>query len=519
MMKQIMNLIRTYGVKDFFWKSYEKINSPMKKYSTEYQKYLPDEQEIQKQWQTSFSLEPRISIVVPAYETNVVFLEQLIQSIKEQTYPDWQLCIADGSISDTVEKYIDSHCRSEERIIYKHLRSNGGIAANTNAAIEMACGEYICFVDHDDILTPNALFEMVSALNQHPEAEVFYSDEDKVSEDLNVYSDPHFKPDFNEKLLRSYNHICHLVMISRKLVDRVGMLRGEYDGAQDYDYMLRCTDEAAEVIHVPKILYHWRICAGSTAGNSFNKTYAKDGGTKALESYLSKKKIRDAKVVSRVDSGSYQISYPVKDDAKVIMLRPEAGHEEILNSVADYIVFVDENIELSDGWEQELLGVLSLPEVGMVGGKIIDGKKIVVNGLYSDNEYGIICGFENLSVYYRGYQKRAVLTQNVEAVSLRFAAVKKSVYERIAEIQNEKKESSKDNVSIEEASLWMGREIWKLGLEVVQVPAATAKLIDNKNKREKIIRFERKNSVNFDGKYMPQDLFQGKDGQWYLKKS
>ena len=163
MMKQIMNLIRTYGVKDFFWKSYEKINSPMKKYSTEYQKYLPDEQEIQKQWQTSFSLEPRISIIVPAYETNVVFLEQLIQSIKEQTYPDWQLCIADGSISDTVEKYIDSHCRSEERIIYKHLRSNGGIAANTNAAIEMACGEYICFVDHDDILTPNALFEMVSA--------------------------------------------------------------------------------------------------------------------------------------------------------------------------------------------------------------------------------------------------------------------------------------------------------------------------------------------------------------------
>ena len=128
------------------------------------------------------------------------------------------------------------------------------------------------------------------------------------------------------------------------------------------------------------------------------------------------------------------------------------------------------------------------------------------------------CGFENLSVYYRGYQKRAVLTQNVEAVSLQFAAVKKSVYERIAEIQNEKKESSKDNVSIEEASLWMGREIWKLGLEVVQAPAATAKLIDNKNKREKIIRFERKNSVNFDGKYMPQNLFQGKDGQWYLKK-
>lgn len=519
MMKQIMNLIRTYGVKDFFWKSYEKINSPMKKYSTEYQKYLPDEQEIQKQWQTSFSLEPRVSIVVPAYETNIVFLEQLIQSIMEQTYPDWQLCIADGSVSDTVEKYIDSHYRSEERIVYKHLQENGGIAANTNAAIEMACGEYICFADHDDILAPNALFEMISALNEHPEAELFYSDEDKVSEDLKVYSEPHFKPDFNEKLLRSYNYICHFVMISGELADRVGMLRGEYDGAQDYDYMLRCTDEAKEVIHVSKILYHWRICAGSTAGNSFNKTYAKDGGTKALESYLSKRKISEAKVMSRVDSGSYLINYPVKENVKVTILRPDARHEEILNSAADYIVFADKNIELLDGWEKELLGVLSLPEVGMAGGKIVDGKKILVNGLYYSNEYGIIRGFKNLSIHYRGYQKRAVLTQNVEAVSLQFAAVKKSVYERITEIQNEKKQQSfKDNVSIEERSLLMGREIWKLGLEVVQVPTAAAKIVDNKNKREKNITFERKKSVKFDRKYMPQNLFQGKDGQWYLKK-
>lgn len=519
-MKQLINLIKTYGVKDFCWKSYEKLHNPMKEYSKCYKEYLPDEEELRRQRTTSFSLEPRISIVVPAYETNIVFLRQLIDSVLAQTYSKWQLCIADGSSSDVVENYISTHYHLEERVVYKHLKQNGGIAANTNAAIELACGEYICFADHDDILSPNALFEMVAALNKHPKGELFYSDEDKVSEDLTVYLDPHFKPDFNEKLLRSYNYICHLVMIAKTLADRVGLLCGEYDGAQDYDYMLRCTEEAKEIIHVPKILYHWRICEGSTAGNSLNKNYARDGGEKALEAYLSRKKIDGAKVAGRIDSGSYQIHYETRENKKFAILKPNASDEEILNADADYIVFVDENVTLQNGWDKELFGVLGLPEVGMVGGKIVNGTKIWADGIYTSEQSGIIRGFENLPIHYRGYQKRAVLTQNVEAVSLQFAALKKSVYQRLIELQGAERQQKylENSVTLEERSLLIGNLIRKLGLEVVLVPDVIAKYRFNSNGNKENAVSVRKTTIKFDRNFMPPNLVQGNDGQWYLKK-
>ena len=268
-----------------------KIISKIKTASTReipYQKWivrhLPGKAELEKQRRTKLSYSPKISIVVPLYKTPEKYLRRLTESVQQQTYPNWELCLSDGSGTDSpLTGILKELCAKDARIkVITHDRALQ-ISENTNSAIEAASGDFIAFADHDDELTPHALFECVKALNDHPRTLVVYSDEDKMSMDGHKFFQPHFKPDYNPDLLCTVNYICHLFVVSRSVIEKVGMLRKEFDGAQDYDFIFRCVEAVKdeEIYHVPKILYHWRCHENSTAENPESKTYAFDADRKS----------------------------------------------------------------------------------------------------------------------------------------------------------------------------------------------------------------------------------------------
>ena len=212
----------------------------------------------------------------------------MIESVQAQTYENWELCLSDGSGADSpLSEFLTTMEKSDARIRVIRNAKALQIAENTNGAIRAATGDFIAFADHDDELTPDALFQCVKALNQEKEIKVLYSDEDKMSMDGHKFFQPHFKPDFNIDLLCTVNYICHLFVVKKELIDQVGMLRKEFDGAQDYDFVLRCVEAAGReyIRHIPRILYHWRCHEDSTAENPESKMYAFDAGQRAIQAH------------------------------------------------------------------------------------------------------------------------------------------------------------------------------------------------------------------------------------------
>lgn len=274
------------------------------------------EEEMKAQRAHVFSCEPLISIVVPAYETDRVFLKELITSVIKQTYTKWELIIADASKTDCVKEVLAEFPGDGMGAVrYKKLKENKGISENTNAAIEEARGDYIALLDHDDILTEDALYSMVERINKCHEREkvlAVYSDEDKCDGGGERFYEPHFKPDFNLDLLLSNNYICHFLMVKASAMKEL-KLRREFDGAQDYDLALRLSVRAdftrEKILHVPKVLYHWRCHEGSTAVNTESKRYAYDAGRKALEAYYKEKGMEGVRVSDSAHLGFYQTLY------------------------------------------------------------------------------------------------------------------------------------------------------------------------------------------------------------------
>ena len=309
------------------------------RYDRWFRKQAPTKETLEKQRKSSFSYEPKISIIVPAYHTPVPFLKQMLQSVQEQTYSNWELCIADGGTDDQkVAEIMKEAVRRDSRIRYKKLEENKGIAGNTNEALALATGEWISLLDHDDILTPDALYEVVKAINEHPDAEAVYSDEDKVSMDLKTYFDPHFKSDFNPDLLCSNNYICHLFSAKKSLVDTVGWFNSEFDGSQDYDFILRCTERAKETYHIPKILYHWRMHKDSTAADPESKLYCFEAGQHAIEAHLKRLGIRGEVRMFPGYYGFYKVRYELKAQDKVSIIIPNKDEKEALKTCIDSII-------------------------------------------------------------------------------------------------------------------------------------------------------------------------------------
>ena len=323
-----------------------KIVSKVKTASTReipYQKWilrhLPNARELEKQRREKFEYQPKISIVVPLYKTPEKYLQQLVESVKAQTYPNWELCLSDGSGQPSpLSRTLEALAKSDERIRIVFSQEPLRIAENTNAGMEAATGDYIAFADHDDELTPHALFQCVKALNENREIKLLYSDEDKMSMDGHKFFQPHFKPDYNPDLLCTVNYICHLFVVKRDVIDQVGMFRREYDGAQDYDFIFRCVEAVRpeEIYHIPKILYHWRCHEDSTAENPESKTYAFEAGKRAIEEHYRRTGIH-AEVYQGEFLGLYRTKFIRDYDPLISIIIPNKDHTDDLKRCMDSI--------------------------------------------------------------------------------------------------------------------------------------------------------------------------------------
>lgn len=301
-------------------------------YGEWYELTKPTEEELSEQRATVFEYMPKLSIVIPAYKTPERYLKEMLNSILAQTYENWEVCVADGSpAGEGIERVLRRYAEKDQRFKYVILGENKGISGNTNAAMDMAVGDFIVLADHDDTLPPHALFEVAKAINEHPGADVIYSDEDKMDMDGGALFDPHFKPDFNIDLLRSVNYICHLFVVSHDLAARVGGFRQEFDGAQDYDFIFRCTEGASEVCHIPKVLYHWRCHQNSTASNPESKLYAFEAGSRAIMAHYKRVGIEAERVEKGVDYGIYHSIYKIKGEPLVSVIIPNKDHRQDLD--------------------------------------------------------------------------------------------------------------------------------------------------------------------------------------------
>ena len=314
--------------KGFFGRLFGKENVAEGGYEAWFARHKADKRVLRRQKHASFAQKPLISIVIPLYCTPLPYLKELIESVRRQSYENWQLCLADGSPDDKAKEFLEKHYGREKRIVYQKLKENGGISANTNAAAELAKGEYLMFCDHDDTLEPDALYEIVKAIND-TDADVVYTDEDKVSMDGPHYFDPNFKPDFNLFRLRENNYICHIFVVRKSLTDETGMLRSEFDGAQDFDFILRCCEKAKKITHIPKVLYHWRCHMDSTAADPSSKAYAYEAGRKAIREHYQRMGI-DAKVDMTERPGWYRSHIKVQGNPMVSIIIPNKDHTDDL---------------------------------------------------------------------------------------------------------------------------------------------------------------------------------------------
>lgn len=338
--KKGVRYLRVHGVSAFVGKVFQKLNrakyAPVE-YAKWLPKHLPDEYELNKQRNTKFEYHPKFSIVVPLYKTPVVYLEKMVESVKKQTYDNWELCLSDGSgIDSPLKNTLEKMAAQDGRIRVIYHEKPLQISENTNAAIEIATGDYIVFMDHDDELTAHALFECVKALNKDPSIDVLYSDEDKMTMDGNRFFQPHFKPDFNIDLLCSVNYICHLFVVRRTLIDEVGMLRREYDGAQDYDFIFRCVEATDKICHIPKILYHWRCHEDSTSENPESKLYAFEAGKRVVQGHYDRQGI-GATVEKGEHLGLYRTKYKLDEQPLISILIPNKDHIDDLKRCIDSI--------------------------------------------------------------------------------------------------------------------------------------------------------------------------------------
>ena len=338
----------------------------------------------QKRWAEESSNPLKFSIVVPAYRTRENCLRDLVDSLLFQSYPYWELILADATEKKTVSKVMKEF--DDPRIRYVHLGSNEGISENTNRALELVTGDYVGLLDHDDTLTRDALYEIAVRIEEKRQAgmdiQLLYSDEDKGDKEMLIFSDPNRKEKFNLDLLLSNNYICHFMVMRRELIQKL-KLRKEFDGAQDYDLVLRAVDELTgredTILHVPKAIYHWRCYGGSTSENPWSKRYAYDAGRRAVQGFVDRRGW-NAKVVEMAHPGFYRLEY----DGSPLRVRDD---------------------------------------LAAVGGRLTEDGKVTGGRMGADGSVF----YEGLPTVYSGYLHRAVLQQDADALDVRNMELRESL--------------------------------------------------------------------------------------------
>ena len=477
-----------FGTKEFFNRLMERMEPEEVPYEPWFRARRADEETLKKQ-RLKQPDGPLISVIVPAYRTPEKYFLQMVGSVREQSYEKWELVIADGSASEeyasdrkdrTVAEMTAALQKEDGRIRYLPLQENYGIAGNTNRAMEAAAGEYLAFLDHDDVIEPDALYEMALRIVDD-RADMLYTDEDKISGDRSRFYQPHLKPEFNLDLLRSNNYITHFLCVKRTLAEDAGGFDESMSGAQDYDFIFRCAEKARHIVRVPRILYHWRTHETSTADNPMSKLYAYEAGQRAIEGNLERMG-HEGTVEMLKDYGFYRVHYPVKDNPKVSVIIPNRDQAEALTdcvnalfaqdyenieiiivengsseratfeyyrllsenprvklvrwkksfnysainnygvrySTGDYLLFLNNDVRgtISSSWLTEMLGVCQREDVGAVGAKLY----------YPDNRVqsaGVVVGmggvagsmFVDLPGSRSGYMHKASVMQDLSAVT------------------------------------------------------------------------------------------------------
>lgn len=497
MIQKGLRYLKHYGVKEFWVRLHERFEPEEVPYGPWYEQYIPTREELEKQRKKKWNYGPKISIIVPAYKTPEAFLRQLMDSLLAQTYANWELCIANASPEDASMEYVlKEYAKKDSRILWKKLEENKGIAENTNEAFAMATGEFAGLLDHDDLLAPNALYEVAKALETEPDIDVLYTDEDKVrGDEVLEHFQPHLKPDFNIDLLRSNNYICHFFVVRKSLLEKTGGFRREYDGAQDYDFIFRCTQAAGKIHHIPEILYHWRTHQSSTADNPESKLYAFEAGKRAIEENLRQNGLI-GEVSHTKDYGFYRVKYPVQGEPLVSIIIPNKDAKEDLekciqsilekssytnyeilivenNSTGeeifsyykelsensrirllrwkrefnysainnygakkakgDYLLFLNNDTEvISPDWIEEMLGFCQRPDTGIVGARLFFGNNTVQ---HAGTVIGIggIAGhmFTDMPRERSGYMHKAAIIQDLSAVTAACMMVKRQVFDEV----------------------------------------------------------------------------------------
>lgn len=416
---------------------------------------------------------PTFSILVPAYRTAPVYLKELVESVKAQTYPCWELLILDASEDGAVRDALREICAvkgipyTEENqdgglfcpgsVRFVKLSENCGISENTNAGIGLAKGSYMGLLDHDDVLTPDALQCMAERILQsggQPEgrARLLYSDEDKWSGEEKGYYEPNFKEDFNLDLLLSNNYICHFLVLEANLMREL-LLRREYDGAQDYDLVLRAVERLGGegIVHIPRVLYHWRCHRDSTAENPRSKTYAYEAGRRALQDYADRQDI-PARAVHLKHVGFYRLEYgggPADNEEDPAQVSPG----RILERRPD-LGAVGGRISAGKNYRQTPEEKRKYPDVRIRQGCLVGGRM--------DQEGAVL--YYGLKPGYSGYLHRAVLTQDAEAVDLRCICVAKEFQKLFEEIVGVPYVTKPGGEWFDSASLPEGADIRRLSL-------------------------------------------------------
>ena len=438
MIKKGIQCLKDYGVRELLVRVIERKKRQEIPYDAWYQKQKIDKQEWMRQRQEASDWKdaPMVSICVPLYKTPEKFLYEMIDSVCNQTYENWQLCLADGSPGEELKSVIEKQYPSEKRIRYKHLDANLGIADNTNAAFALAEGEWIGLLDHDDILAPEALYESMKAIKRES-AEAVYSDEDKITEDLVRHFDPHFKPDYNIDLLRSNNYITHFFVVKREIVEQVGGFCKDFDGSQDYDFILRCTTKAKKTAHVPRILYHWRTSENSTAENPASKMYAFEAGKRAIETHLQKEGIAASVHYTR-GLGFYQVKYEPNSAEEIAIISVgndsvESVMKQIAEEKKNYVLLLSKGVETpTDEDLNELLSHCQQDGVATMGPKLVDKKKKIYSaGRIFGGNLAIKDVYVGLPSHYYGYMHRASTQIAYSALHPACVLIKKEAYEAV----------------------------------------------------------------------------------------
>jgi glycosyltransferase involved in cell wall biosynthesis/SAM-dependent methyltransferase len=314
----------------------------------------------------AFSYKPTISIIVPVYNTPEKYLRDAIESVFNQVYPYWELCIADdASTAAQIKPILQEYAARDPRIKVTFCEENGHISRASNAAIALATGEFIALLDHDDLITPDALYEVVLLLNQHPDADMIYSDEDKVDEN-NQLMHPFFKPDWCPDSFLSRMYTCHLGVYRRSLIHEIGGFRVGFEGSQDYDLVLRLTEKTDQIYHIPKILYHWRLHSESTAtGNQDVKTYAYEAAKKAIAEAIHRRGELGTVLDVPGFFGNYTVRYQIQDYKRVSIIIPTRNLggmlDRCLTSIFSQTTYPNYEVILIDNGstESETLDVIS----------------------------------------------------------------------------------------------------------------------------------------------------------------